>query len=70
MTPIQKLFTHARSAHRTALNGAEAMMNAITDHDEEYASSTVSELESAAAKMELSARTLRAQIAVFNHTTE
>ncbi|WP_027237823.1 hypothetical protein [Leisingera caerulea] len=70
MTPIQTLFAHTRAAHRTALNSAETMMTAVADHDDEYVGSTVSELEGAAAKMELSARTLRAQIAVFRHATE
>lgn len=66
MTPLEKLFAHTRAAHRTALNSAEVMMDAVSDHDEECASSTVSALESAAAKMELSARVLREQIAVYN----
>lgn len=70
MAPIQKLFFHVRAAHRTALNSAEAMMNAVSDYDDQYVSSTVSELEAAAAKMEGSARTLREQIAVFCHTAD
>ena len=70
MTPIQKLFAHVRTAHRTALNSAETMMSAVSDHDDQYSNSTVAELEGAAAKMETSARTLRAQIAVFRHTAD
>jgi len=68
MTPLDKLFAHVRTAHQNALDSAKLAMNAVTDHDEKYVNATVSELESAAEKMELSARTLRAQIAVFNHT--
>ena len=70
MTPIQTLFTHVRAAHRIALNSAESMMNAVFDHEDRFTASTIAELESAAAKMELSARTLRNQIAVFHHASE
>ena len=66
MTPVERLFFNTRAAHRIALNSAEMMMDAVSDHTDQYVSSTVSGLESAAAKMELSARTLREQIAVFN----
>lgn len=66
MTPLQTLFAHVRGSHSTAINSAELLMRAVVDHDEEYPRSTISELESAASKLELSARTLRSQIAVFN----
>lgn len=67
MTAIKLLFAHVRTAHKTATHSAEIMMEAVTDHDDEYAQITVDALESAAAKLETSARTLREQIAVFNH---
>ena len=69
MPPIRKLFAHTRAAHRNALKGAEEIVTAITDHDEEYASATIKSLEDAAEKMELAARTLREQIAVYRHMT-
>ncbi len=70
MTPINTLFAHVRTAYCTALNSAETMMSAVSDHDDKYSTTTVAELEGAAAKLELSARTLRAQIAVFLHTAD
>ena len=70
MDPVEKLFLRARQAHKAALIGAERMVFAITDHDDEYASLTASELTGAAEKLEEAARILRGNIAVFIHETQ
>jgi thiamine pyrophosphokinase len=69
MTPAQILFSYVRAAHETALQGATTLMQAVSSHDGNYPNFTVGDLESAAEKLEKSARQLREQIAVYQAAT-